>query len=254
MKNKWMYWVVGLITLAGCLDRVSDAERSRRLIELAQKSAAEVIIPKERLTRQLNIAEVQLMRQSASDAQATLAAARKTITDSSKDQLDDYTRLAGWVSISQLSRRANDPVTADVAITQAISSIKILEPKAQRCDYVISLAGEVREVRGKAAAGKFLAQAAPWALEKDNKTQHRQILLAFAREAFFQCDAFDDGRVILQQDSDAGWQSDMLLAMATPTVYDNKVRAQSEVLTPAASAPVNFKSLSYESNFQQQRK
>ena len=254
MKKHWMYVMVGLVALAGCSDRVSEAERNRRLIELAQKSASEVTIPKERLTRQLNIAEVQLLRQSQSDAQLTLAAARKTIMDAKKEQLDDYTRLAGWVSISQLSRRANDLVTSDLAISQAITAIGNLEPKAQRCDYVISLASEVREVRGKPAAGKFLAQAAPWALEMDNKAQHRQILLAFAREAFFQCDAFEDGRVILQQDADAGWRSDMLLAMAAPPVNATaELRSADAAAAPAASM-VKFKSLSYEQNFQQQRR
>jgi len=82
-----------------------------------------------------------------------------------------------------------------------------------RCDYVLGIAEEVEQVRGKPAAGKFLAEAGPWAEQIKEAPVRREALSAYAWKLFL-FDDYDGGRDMLRHDNDAAWRTDMLVMMS----------------------------------------
>jgi hypothetical protein len=204
------------LLLTGCYVG-PGVDRAARLTNMAAAEAANVSNPKDRLTRQLNIAHVQIRQGWYKDARANLDAARKTIEASDHDQLDNLARIAGWVSVSELSRRAHDEPAASFACDQALSVLNAITPLSQRCEYVRGLADEVDALRGKAEAAKLLRQAGPWAKTIQDMQYRRTALAAIAHDLFVR-DDYDGGRDVLKQEDDPSWRSDTLLALANQSL------------------------------------
>src|SRR5581483_3029450 len=81
------------------------AERSRQLTIRAAVEAGHIADADARLTRQLNIAERALVGFGPEDALTVLAEASKTLSEVGP-ALSSHARISGWVSVSQLARRA----------------------------------------------------------------------------------------------------------------------------------------------------
>src|SRR5688572_6586003 len=150
--------VGGLLLLASCTSDRPDGFDPDRILHMAGEEAGQIHNPKERLARQLNIAFRQIGNRKEADARSTLARARQTMEaahDASAHDtppLSDHDRLAGWISISELSRGAEDKGLANVALDRALGHLDRVEPPAARCEYVPGIAREVRELRGDAPA------------------------------------------------------------------------------------------------------
>jgi len=207
-----------------------------RLMELAASEAGQIDKPLERFKRQLNIAEMQIDRYQRVDAIATLRDARQTI-QSHGESFGEHLHIAGWVSLCELSRRADRESFAGECIDRAIALLRTVDPQPQRMQYVLGVAREVRLLRGKPAAARLLREAIPWASEVSPKTRRRDALAGLAAEMFL-CDDYDGGMLALRRDSDAAWRTDTLARLATQA-------------TPGKYGSVLFgKTMTYKSNFQ----
>ncbi len=215
--NKPLVWavVVGLtVWAAGCDegDQFRSADRASRLMELAGTEAAQVDSPRDRLTRQLNIAHMQNEQEYLSSARVTLAAAAQTLQQTGQ-ALDVQTRLAGWVSVSELSRAAKDRAQADSACRQAVEILRAVQPPSNRCQYVCGVADEVRFLHGKSASAELLREAGDWVASLDKLEACREAYRAFAADLFL-CDDYDGGLAMVRRDGDSAWRSDTLAALA----------------------------------------
>src|SRR3954447_8192693 len=108
MSKKPIALLVVVILIAGCQTRTGTALDPDRILHMAGEEAGKINAPKERLTRQLNIANRQTENGHAGDARKTLAEARSTIEHADKNALTEHQRLAGWISLSELARNADD--------------------------------------------------------------------------------------------------------------------------------------------------
>jgi hypothetical protein len=187
--------------------------RSRKLMALAAEEAGRIPDPDMRLTRQLNLADVQIGRDWKDDARKSLAAARATLAAPESTKLGEQARLGGWVSVSELSRRSHDTDVAAAATDAALAELNKIEDPAARCEYVMGVANELQYSKGKPAAAALLDRAGPWTRSIDSVGSRRQALVAFAT-ALFNLDDFDAGRKMLDQESDPAWRSDVLAGMA----------------------------------------
>ncbi|HEY8665334.1 MAG TPA: hypothetical protein VIL86_01655 [Tepidisphaeraceae bacterium] len=253
--------LLAALFLVGCSN--AGQGRTERLIALASAEAAGIPNVKDRFTRQLNIAELQLRNGDKRGARGTLGQAAGTIKTQDDKQLDAFTQLAGWVSISQLSRGADDKTAASAAIEQALAVLHGIEPASERCQYVVSLAREVRVIRGDVASVKLINEAGPWVASIKEQAERRRALMAFADE-LFTAEDYSAGQAMLHNDSDAAWRSDTLIAMAyNPAKYyqaHGGIFAAGANRSPMATEPAGGsysgtssfgKSLDYESNFKQ---
>lgn len=237
-----------------------NKQRSQKLMALASDEAGKIVDADVRLTRQLNLADVQIARDWADDAKRTLTAARKTLESPEAGKLNDHARISGWVSISELSRRIKDPPTAATATEAALVELdKIVDP-SKRCEYVMGISNELQYVRGKPAAAAQLARAGPWTNSIDNLALRRQALIAFST-ALFNLDAFDAGQQMLGQEKDAAWRSDVLASMAQMPLEEKfasrSMGAEQAPAAPAAMAttqPSYGKNLEYDQVFKNQKK
>lgn len=228
-------------------------DRAARLVALAAGEAAEITKPRDRLQQQLNIAEMQIRRAWMPDARTNLVAARKTIESADRDQLTDLDRIAGWVSISELSRDAGDYSGATVACDSARKSLTTIQPESKRCEYVRGLSREFFAIGDGRSAVDLLTQAGAWAKGIEQEAYRRQALVALAND-LFNWDAFDNGRTVLRNDSDAAWRSQTLLTLAA--VEETRNRNHTPGLhadaVPGAASSFGLK-VDYKSNYQQKR-
>src|SRR6266550_5241630 len=152
MFQKPIALLVVVILIVGCQSRTGTALDPDRILHMAGEEAGLITAPKERLTRQLNIANRQTENGHPADARRTLADARQTIEHADKTALTDHERLAGWISLSELARNADDKPFANGALDQALISLNDLTPVQARCEYVLGVEREMRVLRGDAPA------------------------------------------------------------------------------------------------------
>jgi hypothetical protein len=211
--------LVAVMLFAGCQQHPTTAVDPDRILHMAGEEAGQINAPKERLTRQLNIANRQTENGHAGDARKTLAEARSTIEHADKAALTDHERLAGWISLSELARNADDKAFANGALDQALAALDNLTPAQARCEYVLGIEREVKILRGDTAAAKLVSSAAEWAMELPQQPTRRSAYVAFA-DALFHCNDYDAARTVLRHDPDAAWRSDAL------TLLSERVRGE----------------------------
>lgn len=229
-----------------------SAYRSQRLMALAAEEAGLIPEIDTRLTRQLNLADVQIQRDWLADARATLANARDTLKSADAAKLNEHARLSGWISISELSRQAEDTVLANQACDGAVTALRAIDDPGRRCQYVLGIANELQYLKGKPAAAQLLVEAGPWLRSLDHLEKRRQAATSFAA-ALFNFDDYAGGQKLLRQDDDAAWRSETLAHLAAVTPGGNG--AASFSAAPGSAQPSLFygKNLSYKSVFQNQR-
>lgn len=218
-----------------------DPGRQYQLMLLAVDAAKDIADAHERLKRQLNLADMQINRSRNADAAATLTDAADTLK---KDggKLTNHTRLSGWVSVSELSRRAGLRSQAEAACGEADKALHTLDSLPERCQYVMGIARELHALYGPPKAIELLREAGPWAKKIDNPAERRKALSGFAA-ALFNLDAFSDGQAVLKQDDDAIWRTDTLTAMSQPAPGSSWLSSSRETYG---------KQMDYNANFRQQ--
>lgn len=202
-----------LLFVPACTTPVSSGLDPDRLLNMAGEEAGAITAPKERFTRQLNIADRQIDNHRGHEARDTLRAARATLERADQAALTEHERLAGWVSLSELGRRADDLPFAGAALDQAQAALDALNPHQDRCQYVLGVERELRALRGDAAAAALLVTAADWAAELPDQPRRRSAYYAFAEE-LFRCNDYGAARTLLRRDTDAAWRSDALRLMS----------------------------------------
>ncbi|HYE18543.1 MAG TPA: hypothetical protein VEA69_08865 [Tepidisphaeraceae bacterium] len=259
-----------------------------RILHMAGEEAGQIASPRDRLARQLNVADRETLFGQPAAARTTLREARKTLEagaattpttrptpagPATRPAFDPHTRLAGWISISELSRRAEDRAFANEAVDRAVADLRTLDPHPERCQYVLGVAGELRALRGDAPAAKLIAEAGNWAVDIADADTRRQALGAFAYHLFV-CGDYDAARDVLRRDADPAWRSDTLTAMAdlarwevggskmesrglldpgTPMATWQKAESDVSARSPKAP-PTSFgKPLDYQTNFRDAR-
>jgi hypothetical protein len=267
--------VGGIIHFAGCgappiSGRLNvDENRSQKLMALAADDAGLIADPDMRLSRQLNLADLQINRGWNDDARNTLAAARKTLSSPEASKLNDHARLSGWVSTSELCRRIHDMPGAATATDAALQALDRIEDPGKRCQYVMGLSNELQYIKGKPAAAELLAKSGPWTKSIDSIPLRRQALVAFAT-ALFNLDDFTAGQTMLRQEPDPAWRSDVLAGMAQSDAAQfrpaelmtlrHSSAAASEALAPAdaslmpSTQPFFGRQLNYDQVFKNQKK
>jgi hypothetical protein len=245
MKTLALVVLAGAMFLGGC----GNSDRAARLTSLAAGEASSITKPRDRLQWQLNIAEMQNRHLWFQDARVNLATARKTIESCDRDQLTDLDRIAGWVSISELSRVADDHDGAVFACQNADKSLRTIEPEAKRCEYVRGLATEFYALGDRRSAIDLLKQAGGWA-KSIQETQYRRLALTVITNDLFGWNEYDAGRDVLRQDDDAGWRTQTLLALAA--AEDQRFYwAHTDNTIQSKMAPSFGKQVDYKSNYQQ---
>jgi len=208
-----------LALLSGCFaeeNELRQSDRSRRLMAMASEEAQAIDDSAERLRHQLNIANMQIVKRWFLDGSKTLGHARRTI-EAAETQLGPHARLAGWVSISELSRAAGYDRFAGAACQEAIEFLRSIKPGSVRCEYVRGVTREVLVSRGKKAAADLLRESAEWVAEIDDRQQRRRAYVAIASD-LFGCDDYTGGRNVLKCDGDSKWRSEILITLAKEAV------------------------------------
>lgn len=240
--SKLIALIVALIVIGGCRSNQTNAVDPDRILHMAGEEAGQINAPKERLTRQLNIANRQTENGHAGDARKTLAEARSTIEHADKNALTDHQRLAGWISLSELARNADDRAFANGALDQALAALDALTPAQARCEYVLGIEREVKILRGDAAAAKLVVSASEWAMELPQQPTRRSAYVAFA-DALFHCNDYDAARTVLRRDPDAAWRSDALTMLSdrarweAPSSWSGSSSGNSKFLAVKLAAP-----------------
>lgn len=193
--------------------RQDNMDRAARLMDLAAKQAGNIKVHRIRLQRQLNIAHMQNQNKWFKDARFNLAQARKTIESAGEKDLGELDRIAGWISISELSRPAKDMQGAKSACQQAVKILGGMEPAKKRCEYVRGIAAELWVLDAKAQARELLRQAGPWASEIEDPAYRRNALVAIAVD-LFNYDDYEGGNSVFEQDPDASWRSNTLVELS----------------------------------------
>src|SRR5437764_474274 len=112
--------LVGLIFLVGCQSHTTSGLDADRILHMAGEEAGQIPAPKERLTRQLNIANRETQTGQPGNARNTLVLARQTLEQADKKAFNNQERLAGWISICELARYADDKSFAGAALDKAL--------------------------------------------------------------------------------------------------------------------------------------
>jgi hypothetical protein len=204
--------------LLGCAT-VEPVDRESKLLTMAAGEAQLIPDSTARLTRQLNFASQQMSRGKTDESRQSLAYAAQTLRDAKPSDLTSQVRIAGWVSISELSRQDNDLSTAHMACDQAVTVLQSLQPVSDRPQFVIGVSNEVQALNGNPAAAKLLEASADWIKQMNGVTMQRVALVAVA-DATFDCEDYAGGLTILRVDGDAVWRSDTLATLAE---RDNQV-------------------------------
>lgn len=220
--------------LSGC---GQTPDKSGQLLTMAGQEAASIPNVLDRFTRQLNIADTQLRTNRKPAAAATLALARDTLAASGKEGFGDFQRIAGWTAISQLARQAQDRDLAMKASDEALAALNDVQPATARPQYVLSLSGELAELRGKEAAIELLNSGAAWAADLPDAETRRFALVTFT-QALLNHDAFETARAALRRDPDAAWRTDTFLALADRYAHQAQppIADQTFAATPAATS------------------
>jgi hypothetical protein len=235
------------LLLASC-GKAPPVDRTGRLLSMAGEEAANIPDKMDRFTRQLHIAETQLRTDRKPDAAKTLALARDTLTASSKADFDDFHRIAAWTAISQLSRQAGDRALALSSSDLAQAALNDVQPATDRPQYVLSLAGELADLRGKEAAIELVNSGGAWAAEIVEPTARRMALTAFT-DRLLSYEAFENARTMLKRDPDPVWRTDTFLSLAnTPPgamndayahARDQKQVLEAQARSKSPAAPAN---------------
>jgi hypothetical protein len=205
--------IVVAILIVGCQERTQNNVDADRILHMAGEEAGQINAPKERLTRQLNIANRQTEHGHAADARNTLAQARETLEHADKNALNEQERLSGWVSLSELGRAADDKAFANGALDKALASLNEITPAQERCKYVLGVEREVRALRGDVPAARLLVTASEWAMELPKESTRRSAYVAYA-DGLFHCNDYEGARTVLRRDPDAAWRSDALTSLS----------------------------------------
>lgn len=224
MFRSLVLMTVGLL-ITGCQETTSRLD-PERILHMAGEEAGQINAPRERLTRQLNIANRQTEHGHADDARRTLAQARETLEHADKNALNEQERLSGWVSLSELARDAEDKAFANGALDKALAALNEITPAQERCKYVLGVEREVRALRGDGAAAKLLVTASEWAMELPKESTRRAAYVAYA-DGLFHCNDYEAARGVLRRDPDAAWRSDALTGLSD--------RARMEMLAGSGS-------------------
>jgi hypothetical protein len=169
------------ITLAGCAAPESKLDADR-ILRMAGDEAGLIVAPKDKLTRQLNIANRQADTGKPAESRATLALARQTLEKADTGAFNIQQRLAGWISLSELSRKVEDKAFANSALDEAIRSLNELKPPQARCEFVLGVEHELKELRGEKEAAKLLATAGDWAMALNQPTTRRPAKQQFPQQ------------------------------------------------------------------------
>jgi FAD/FMN-containing dehydrogenase len=204
---------LALLAVAGCSSSTPGVDREKKLLSMASAEAQFIPDPKDRLSRQLNFANDQTAGHQTAEARESLAHAVETLKTPEAMKMDWQIRIAGWVSVSQLSRGLKDTAVAESACDQAVALLRQIDPVAERPRYVIGVANEVRELHGPEASAKLLEESAPWTAEIKDQPTRRGALFLIA-DSIFACDDYKGGLVALRTDPDAAWRSDSLKQLA----------------------------------------
>ena len=174
--------------------------------------------------------------------------------------------MAGWISLCELARGANDKAFAGAALDQALVALNQLAPDPARCEYVPGIEREVRAVRGEAPAAALLRSAADWAMDLPEQTR-RNAYVVFAEELFV-CNDYEgslaraparEGRGMAKRhvDGDVGrGAAEGVAAAANMSNFrDTGVTFAMSAERPSSSSPAPspsagfFKSLDFKSNY-----
>ena len=244
-------FIVTVFLLTGCGNTVQKPTYQGidpdRLLHIAGQQAGSIDNMRERLARQLNIANRETNNGHPDQARTTLLTAKTTLESAASKDLSDHQRLAGWISLSELNRQAADARAAEYALDKAIENLNKLLPVYARPEYVHGIAREVNALRGEKASAKMIATATDWVVEMPEEATRRQAILSFAYE-LFRCNDYDGATKMLQCDKDAAWRSDSLIAMAdrernlmnnekSIAAFDNRMTAPS--ISPSAKMPAD---------------
>ena len=222
--------------------------RSRTLLALAGRQAAKIPAVDIRLTRLLNLADQEIQRGYKAEARDTLSFASEALAGKDAATLDEQARISGWVSVSELSRQANDKAAASAACDGAVVALRAIEDPARRCDYVIGVCNELQYLKGKGYAAKLLDEAGEWTRSIDSIGRRRQAVTGFA-SALFNLDDYAAGERMISREEDAVWGADMLTQLASmaqpandgrplPSAHLRKDAAPQAA--PAASAEISL--------------
>lgn len=244
-----------IVALSGCGGSV---DRSGKMLTMAAEEAMFVDNLDMRLARQLNIADLQNKTNRKTDAAHTLQLAKDTLSSAeARKQLTEFRRIAGWTSISELARAADDKSLANAACNEALETLYSVKPEAARAEYVLSLSEEVKELRGNVEAGRLLVKGGEWAGTIPDKTVRRQALSAFANQLMM-FDQFEEARTVLRNDSDAAWRVDVLTASAqnlnmeqTTRVTMSGAAMKSVTINNTYGKNVRFRDTFQQADFQQ---
>jgi len=237
-------------TLTGIL-HITKA-RSRQLVALAATEAAAIEDIDIRLTRLLNLADLQIQRDWSSDARSTLDDAAKTLASSDGQKLTSHARISGWVSIADLRRSTADSSGAISACDHAASAMNALEDPSLRCEYVMGIANQLQYLKGASAAAAILDLAGPWTRSIDDITRRRQAVVSFA-SALFSLDDFPAGQRMLRHEPNATWRSQTLQQLASLDQFSKQHEARggrADASEPSAATPAFYgRQLNYEQVF-----
>lgn len=191
----------------------SSNNRAQMLMMLAAGETRMITDPKDRLTRQLNLAYIQIHDGHKEDALITLRDARETVGSAGEEDFDQTAKLAAWISLSQLGRQAEGRGFADESLTRALEFLNKLEPVENRCKYVRSVATEVRDLRGAPKASELFVSGGAWAKAYEDQPVRRWFIVSFAVE-LFNDELFERGLEVMRNEDDAVWRADTLLQLA----------------------------------------
>lgn len=191
------------------------SNRSGRLLTMAAEEAGFIDSIQERLTRQLNIADLQIQSKQKAEALKTLALAGKTLEVEEKDKktLDDFRRIAGWASVAELAHQAGDDSVAVTAYYNAREKLDSVSPEARRAEYVLSLSEICFMLKGKQEAGQLLVKGGGWASKISDTNVRRYALTTFTTQ-LIGYDDLDSARLVMRNEPDAAWRADSLAVMA----------------------------------------
>jgi hypothetical protein len=263
------------MSLAAC---GTTPSRAGRLLTIAGEEANLIDSLSDRLTRQLNIADLQIQANQKGEAIKTLALATATLRAEEKDTklaMDDFRKIAGWTSVAELNKRAGEDKGALGAYLNAVEALNSVKPVATRAQYVLSLSQICNEIRGKQEAIALLVKGGEWAREITHVGTRRYAIFTFS-ESLVGYDDLEAARTTMRNEPDPRWRSDALMAMGRNEIYtgvsfESKDRflafAQARTSrglsekSPATQVDMAFpsdevrqfnKNLRYEDNFRQQ--
>ncbi len=208
------------IAVVGCEPGPPAVDRRARLLDMASGEATDIKSPYDRLVRQLNFAYRQQEDGHPAETRQSLARATETLRAIQPGDLNDQVRIAGWVSVSELSREADDRPAAERACGEAVDQLRKLPKVSDRPEYVVGVAAELKALYGNAPAAKLLVESAGWTKAIDNTDERRAAVRSVA-DAAFHCDDYAGGEQILRTDPDPAWRSDTLVALADEEPHGN---------------------------------